>query len=269
MWTTYPFEAKEICCQKTALSFVDSVWEIFGGLLQGIPTVIIPDAAVKDPYQLIDTLSLHQVSRIVVVPSLLSAILDSDIDLLRTLKKLKYWVSSGEVLEAELVQRFYAAFSESQLINLYGSSEVSADATCYPIPHPQTFSALGDQVPLPLLSDFSSEPDFISAQCPEEEVLIEIWKETLGIEKIGIRDNFFEIGGNWALATQVTHLIQYLFDISLPLSIFHQVRDVQGLAAALRHYDIEPGRVAAISQLLKQISVALQVPIEAVGDRAY
>ena len=42
MWQTYPFKAHEICCQKTSLSFVDSVWEIFGPLLQGIPTVIIP-----------------------------------------------------------------------------------------------------------------------------------------------------------------------------------------------------------------------------------
>src|SRR5262249_17047591 len=27
MWECFPFEAEEICCQKTSLSFVDSVWE--------------------------------------------------------------------------------------------------------------------------------------------------------------------------------------------------------------------------------------------------
>ena len=30
MWNTYPFGSDETCCQKTALSFVDSIWEIFG-----------------------------------------------------------------------------------------------------------------------------------------------------------------------------------------------------------------------------------------------
>src|SRR6185369_11392821 len=43
MWREYPFAADEVCCQKTALSFGDSVWEIFGPLLRGIPSVIIPD----------------------------------------------------------------------------------------------------------------------------------------------------------------------------------------------------------------------------------
>ena len=43
MWDTYPFKSDEVCCQKTPLSFVDSVWEIFGPLLRGVPLVIIPD----------------------------------------------------------------------------------------------------------------------------------------------------------------------------------------------------------------------------------
>ena len=41
MWRVYPFKDGEVCCQKTYLSFVDSVWEIFGPLLKGVPTVII------------------------------------------------------------------------------------------------------------------------------------------------------------------------------------------------------------------------------------
>lgn len=28
MWNTYPFASEEVCCQKTSISFVDSVWEI-------------------------------------------------------------------------------------------------------------------------------------------------------------------------------------------------------------------------------------------------
>ncbi|HEX6502071.1 MAG TPA: condensation domain-containing protein, partial [Terriglobales bacterium] len=33
MWREYPFAAGEVCCQKTNLGFVDSIWEIFGPLL--------------------------------------------------------------------------------------------------------------------------------------------------------------------------------------------------------------------------------------------
>ncbi|MEL6441868.1 MAG: amino acid adenylation domain-containing protein [Cyanobacteria bacterium J06621_8] len=134
MWQTYPWQPDEICCQKTSLSFVDSVWEIFGGLLQGVPTVIIPDEVVKDPPSLIQTLSYHRVSRIVLVPSLLSAILDTGNELRQKLAHLKYWVTSGETLAADLCQRFYRTLPESLLLNLYGSSEVAADATCYEVP---------------------------------------------------------------------------------------------------------------------------------------
>jgi aspartate racemase len=131
MWETYPFEAEEMCCQKTSLSFVDAVWEIFGPLLQGVPAVIIPDQVLKDPSRFIHTLAEKHVTRIVLVPSLLHVILDMDIDLQHWLPRLKYWTSSGEALSVELCQRFRERLPQSMLLNLYGSSEVAADATAY------------------------------------------------------------------------------------------------------------------------------------------
>ncbi len=131
MWETYPFESAEVCCQKTSLSFVDSVWEIFGPLLQGIRIVIIPDAVINDPEQMLQTLAAHSVTRIVLVPSLLQVLLDTKADIQNQLPDLKYWVSSGEALPLQLTLRFLNSMPKSVLINLYGSSEVAADATCY------------------------------------------------------------------------------------------------------------------------------------------
>src|SRR5262249_8363379 len=119
MWEIYPFGTEDVCCQKTSLSFVDSVWEIFGPLLQGIRTVIIPDWVVKDPYQLVDTLAVNQITRIVLVPSLLRVILDMHTDLRFKLPKLKHWVSSGEALPRELMLRFMNSMPQSLLMNLY------------------------------------------------------------------------------------------------------------------------------------------------------
>jgi alpha/beta superfamily hydrolase len=131
MWRTYPFEAREVCCQKTTLSFIDSVWEIFGPLLAGVRTVIIPDEAVKDPYQMIEALAANHVTRILLVPSLLRVLLDTYNDLQRRLPDLKIWVTSGEEISLDLAQRFRKLMPQAKLINLYGSSEVSADVTCY------------------------------------------------------------------------------------------------------------------------------------------
>jgi len=133
MWTTYPFEPEEVCCQKTSLSFVDSVWEIFGPLLQGVPSVIIPDALVRDPQQLVQILAAHWVTRIVLVPSLLRALLEAAPNMRERLPGLKYWVCSGEALPVELALRFRESMPQSILLNLYGSSEVAADVTCYDV----------------------------------------------------------------------------------------------------------------------------------------
>ena len=49
MYSAYPFGQEEICCAKTALTFVDSVWEIFGPLIGGAPLVMLSHATVRDP----------------------------------------------------------------------------------------------------------------------------------------------------------------------------------------------------------------------------
>ncbi|HEY9649328.1 MAG TPA: amino acid adenylation domain-containing protein, partial [Coleofasciculaceae cyanobacterium] len=130
-WNPCPFTQEDICCQKTSLNFVDSVWEIFAPLLHGGPSVIISDESLKDPHQLVQTLTSQQVTRIVLVPSLLRVLLDTFPDLQSRLPKLKYWVSSGEALSVELCDRFRERMPQSILINLYGSSEVAADVTWY------------------------------------------------------------------------------------------------------------------------------------------
>ncbi|MEG4417922.1 amino acid adenylation domain-containing protein [Microcoleus sp. LAD1_D5] len=134
-WNPYPFIEADICCQKTSLNFVDSVWEIFAPLLHGLPTVIIRDRAVKDINQFLQTLSKQNVTRLVLVPSLLRAILDSFPDLDRRLPQLKYWICSGETLPLELCQQFREQMPQRVLINLYGSSEVAADVTWYDATH--------------------------------------------------------------------------------------------------------------------------------------
>jgi amino acid adenylation domain-containing protein len=131
MWKDLPFGAGEVGCQKTVLSFADSVWEFFGSLLQGYPTVVIPNAVVKDPRQLVPMLAENRVTRFVLVPSLLRVILAAYPDLRTRLPLLKYWVCSGEALSSDLCNRFRELMPGSRLLNLYGSSEVAADVTWY------------------------------------------------------------------------------------------------------------------------------------------
>jgi amino acid adenylation domain-containing protein len=133
MWERYPFQAGEVCCQKTNLGFVDSIWEIFGALLAGIPSVILSPETVLDPEELLESLARHGVTRMVLVPSLLRALLDHAPDLGQRVPKLKLWSCSGEVLSADLARRFRQACPDAKLLNIYGSSEVAADVTWHEV----------------------------------------------------------------------------------------------------------------------------------------
>ncbi len=130
MRRAYPFLPGEVDSQKTALGFVDSIWELFGPLLQGIPTVIVPDDVLRDLHQFVSTLAQHRVSRLWLVPSLLRVLLDTFPDLATRLPSLRMWVTSGEELPAVLFQRFREQMPHATLYNLYGTSEVW-DATWY------------------------------------------------------------------------------------------------------------------------------------------
>src|SRR5207248_9532332 len=48
---------------------------------------------------------------------------------------------------------------------------------------------------------------------PVEETLAGIWSEVLGVEPIGIEDNFFQLGGDSLLATQVISRLRRAFGV--------------------------------------------------------
>ncbi len=129
----YPFQAGEVDCQKTNVGFVDSVCEIFGPLLSGVPSVILPQEAVLDPEVMVRTLGDNRVTRIILVPPLLRALLEHAPNLGERLPHLKLWWCGGEMLPWELAKMFRKACPRATLLNIYGSSEVAADVTWHEV----------------------------------------------------------------------------------------------------------------------------------------
>lgn len=128
-WQTYPPPAEQVIAHRTSLSFVDSVVEIFAALLTGHPVAVVLAEEMADLAQLIVALQRHAVTRITVVPALLGALLRVE-PTLRSLPKLRLWISSGEALPLPVLQQFRAALPAATLLNLYGSTEVTGDVTC-------------------------------------------------------------------------------------------------------------------------------------------
>ncbi|HEY7422394.1 MAG TPA: amino acid adenylation domain-containing protein [Gaiellaceae bacterium] len=123
-----PFAPDDVCCAKTRLSFVDSLCELFGPLVGGAPLVIADEAELADPRALAELIAREGVTRLVAVPSLLSALVDVAPDVVRS-SRLRSLTSSGEALSGELAGRLLALLPGCRLLNVYGSTEMTADAT--------------------------------------------------------------------------------------------------------------------------------------------
>ncbi len=70
------------------------------------------------------------------------------------------------------------------------------------------------------LNDFHllSTVTYVAAATEIEKKLVLIWKELLGIEKIGIKDNFFDLGGHSLSATKLVSSIQKAFSIKISIN---------------------------------------------------
>lgn len=74
------------------MTFVDSVSEIWGPLINGLAILILPKTITLDPEKLIEKLDNYQIERMVLVPSLLKSILMwLELKVIKIFEKKKYY----------------------------------------------------------------------------------------------------------------------------------------------------------------------------------
>ncbi|TDQ00457.1 type I polyketide synthase [Labedaea rhizosphaerae] len=83
-----------------------------------------------------------------------------------------------------------------------------------------------------------------------ERALAELWTDVLGIEPIGTRDAFFDLGGNSLLGLQMLTLVKKRFGVSVPSVTLFEAPTVHALAASLDEQGAtapaSPARITAI-----------------------
>lgn len=77
----------------------------------------------------------------------------------------------------------------------------------------------------------------------EEALLLDIWKDVLGIRKLGPRDNFFDLGGHSLMAARLVREVQNATGRKVPVSAIFKAPTVETLARLIKdesHFAPEP-----------------------------
>jgi amino acid adenylation domain-containing protein len=76
----------------------------------------------------------------------------------------------------------------------------------------------------------AGEVSRVAPRTPLEEVVAGLWADVLGLDEVGVEDDFFALGGHSLLATRITARVQEVLGVSLPLAAMFDDPTVAGMA---------------------------------------
>jgi acyl transferase domain-containing protein len=123
-------------------------------------------------------------------------------------ERRRYWVEAQPV----------ASQAQQQLAEQPEVQERRSAATSYPRP-------------------VLREP-YVAPTTDVQRKIAAVWQRVLAIEEIGINDDFFELGGNSLVATQVVTEMRESFRVAVPLRDFFETPTIAAVAAVLETAEV-------------------------------
>ncbi|MFF7454507.1 amino acid adenylation domain-containing protein [Kitasatospora sp. NPDC008115] len=74
---------------------------------------------------------------------------------------------------------------------------------------------------------------YLAPRTEAEDLVAEVWQEVLGLDRVGVHDDFFDLGGHSLLATRVVARIRATADLAVPLRTLFTHRTVAAFAEAV------------------------------------
>lgn len=102
---------------------------------------------------------------------------------------------------------------------------------------PLTYNGKVDRraLPAPERTTLRQGAILVAPRFPREQILADMWADLLGLEQVGVQDNFFELGANSLLATQLISRIWEVFQVELSLNQIFEAPSVAGLAESIEN----------------------------------
>jgi phthiocerol/phenolphthiocerol synthesis type-I polyketide synthase E len=102
-------------------------------------------------------------------------------------------------------------------VPLIESQQIVAEPNLKAVIPPQTSDSMATPVADPIANE-----------------LTRIWQQVLGVESVGLDDNFFDLGGESSIAVQMFAQVESVFNVKLPLATLYEASTISELAAILR-----------------------------------
>lgn len=116
------------------------------------------------------------------------------------------------------------------------------DRKALPAPHTQSVAAAA----------------YVAPRNDIERTVVEIWQDALGVDKIGINDNFFDLGGHSLLLVNVYDRLQAAFQKSFPLVEMYRYSTVLALTTYLSGSDTDDGHASQVQDRASRQKEALR-----------
>jgi hypothetical protein len=118
-------------------------------------------------------------------------------------------------------------------------------------------------LPEPQWETLGADGEYVAPRTPLEEVLAGIWCEVLGLERVSIYVDFFEIGGHSLLAMLTTSRIREMFQWELSLQAIFQCGTIARLAEHIESHATAAGvDVETMARVLVQMNTLSEAEIQ-------
>ena len=120
---------------------------------------------------------------------------------------------------------------------------------------PLTLSGKVDRrsLPPPQFSQRQVGTTYTAARTPIEKVLVKFWVDSLGVDEIGILDDFSDLGGDSLIAAQIVTRINETFSLRRPLKLLFEVPTVVELCSFIIEHETHPGQSEKIANVVLKI----------------
>jgi len=88
-------------------------------------------------------------------------------------------------------------------------------------------------LPLPDRTRPDLDSAFVAPRTDTESLIAKLWSQILGVERVGVYDNFFDLGGHSLMAIQILSRLRNTANVEIPLRAMYETPTVANLAGAV------------------------------------